>query len=632
LVFYIESFFENNSINNNNLLCTDNAPVWFVGTAQANFTGNVFFGNKLAGGNTQPNVFYGPQNVGNIFVVGNTFIQNTFNRTSSTHKYFYSPNPMGIINNTFNTSCMGNYYTNFSGLDYSYTCADADNDGICDIQFSLSIPANHSQDKKPISIPTMPIKCYSKQNEYWPSKALETRNDNYNISGTSFNCSSLTGIFWQNGTPQSGVTATNNGILYNFSYYGIPNNLQGEINQTNVTFWWDIKCGTVNTTNTTRSNIVERLRLLPCAAPMGNSTIKFSIFDEDLPTLPVVSSFSSLFNIWIDSGSRNYTYSNSSYVSYDYCIFPGQAAYKANISATYSNTSYSTRNFFSQSSSYSNVTSQINLYSLALTNSTNIFFTIYNVNKVPQNGAILKVLKYSPSTGTFTTVAYGLTGYDGMVMIPLELYQYYQYVIQMGGVSVTTIASSQLSNIVQNLYISLGNYITLFNYQTQVSGGCSANNVTKILTCTSSDSSGQMATAKLDVSRMKAANYSSPICSTSGSGSAVTLVCDYHIYNTSNIFYNFYGVFSGETYTIDSGWINQQDVLMNLGTMGVFLALALVITLFFAGITTSPSTAIILGSIGVLASSLIGLISIGWGNLLPFLLIGVIMVYKLGED
>lgn len=465
---------------------------------------------------------------------------------------------------------------------------------------------------------------------FFTPRIVETKNSLYNISVYT-NTTNVNATLFVNGTAFGPLNVSRSAAFSNFSYTGIPPYLVGTTNSTNYTIIWQISL-TGNITNFTYSQEIERLIIQPCAAPFNNQTIKFSIFDEETTTTKVISNFGINFRIWIESGYRNYSYSNLSYADYSYCVFPGWAAYKANISAVYTNGSYSTRNFFADIVSLNNATTQINLYSLPLVNSTNTFFTIYNTNKIPQPDVIVKVLRFYPSTGTFLTVAYGRSGYDGNVMIPLKLYEYYQYLMQVNGLVLSSTGSTQLTSITQNLYLSPSNYIQLFNYVGSVFGSCTVDNTTKILTCTVSDTSGQMTTATLTVKQMRAANTSVTVCTTSGSSSAMVLTCNLTYYNSSNLYYTFGGVFRGETYTIDSGWISWSSGLLQLGITGVFITFLLVITLFFAGMTSSPSTGIALGSIGILIASITGMIQIGWGNLLPFLLVAVILVYKMGED
>ena len=479
----------------------------------------------------------------------------------------------------------------------------------------------------------------------WDYRAIETKNAYFNLSlldSTGGNVSVAVKLFI-NGTEYAYTSLNHTNNYYNYTFYGPPAYLPGAINFSNYTFWWNVSIGTgAGMRNDTLlagsingSQEVSRLRLVSCAAPILNQSLNFSILDEDDLATPVKSVFGSTFSVWIDSGNRSYSFSQSGSTNYSYCIYPGFASpYYANISLSYSNTSYSPRNFFTQASSYTNTTSNINLYLLSTTNSTNIFFTVYDQNKIPQPNVVIEALRYYPSTGNFVMVTVGKTGYDGMTVLPLELYQYYQYLMVVNGFTLASTSSSQLSSITQNLYISPSNYVQLFDYVNGIYAGCNLDNTTKVLTCTINDQSGKLGYSVLSVSLMKAANYSTPICTKSSTAATASLACNLTAYNSSNMYYTFTGVFSGTpttTYTFSSGAIDWASGLWQPGLMGVLLAMILTITLFFAGMTNSPTTGMLLANMGIIVSSLSGLISIGWGNLFPMILVAVIIIYKLEE-
>lgn len=470
----------------------------------------------------------------------------------------------------------------------------------------------------------------------YETNILETMNSLYNISIYDYTgVNTIIARLFTNGTYRGYTNLIHSGNYWNYSFYGIPSLLQGEINTTDMNNTWQVSINqsiiSSTETNTTFQTTVERLRVLPCAAPMNNNTINFTIYDEDTPTTRVVSVFSSNIVAWVDSGYRNYSYTQTGRDNYGFCVFPGWASYKANISVTYSNTSYSTRNFFTFGNTYTNSSTFYNLFLLAYVNSSNTQFTVYNSKKVPVSGVIVKVLRYYPSTGVFTAIAYGLTGYDGTVTIPLKLYEYYQYIVQSNNVSIASTSSSQLQSISVPLSISPGNYVILFDYQDGLSGSCTVNNATYIISCTVNDNTNSISSATLSVKRFKAANYTQIVCTSTGSGSAMTLSCNLSAYSNVTMTYSLTSQTVDGTHALEFGTINWSTGF-NYGLIGIFVTFLVVVTMFFAGMTYSPTSAVFMGSLGLLVCSLTNLIQLGWNTLFPFLLVAGIIIYKLTDD
>lgn len=482
---------------------------------------------------------------------------------------------------------------------------------------------------------------------YTLSDTLETKNNIWNISlfqNNSFLSNNGVSVqLYANGTYYT-PSLTISGNYYNFSVNNIPPYLQGEINYTNIMYWWNISVGGSNvSTNLSYimpaqingSQGLNRIRMLPCAAPMQNWTVNFSVFDAiDLKT-PIISNLNGLFFVWVDSGNRNYSYSLSGNYNYSFCIFPGWVSYKMNTTLVYTNASYATGNYITQSQQFSNTTQNINLYLLNLNNATSVLFTVYNNIKVPQANVVIIAQKLDQATSTYTTVASGQTGYDGTVSLYLQLGQYYQFVIQINGITLAIIPAFQVNTNSYPLYIT-GNYVAMFNYINSISASCTPSNVTYHLTCSFNDLSGLMSYISLKVTTNSLINTSITLCSLNSTASSGSFDCNLAPYNQSIMTYAMTGTFqtSPVSYTtLADGIINWagNQPLMALGGTGIFLALILVVTLFFAGMMNSPATAMILGCVGLIMSQIIGLINIGWFDLIPVILTAVIIVYKL-ED
>jgi hypothetical protein len=482
------------------------------------------------------------------------------------------------------------------------------------------------------SMDTPSVLAYTQENEI-----TETKNTYYNLSVFVPDGSTIAAQLFINGTQQTGVLSTITTNYSNFSWSGIPPYLQGEINQTNVTWWWNItRTKSTLITNTTipsvnGSQVLNRIRILPCAPPFSNQSINMSVFDATFLTTPVQTNLSAVISAWIDSGNRTYAYTQTGKYNFTYCIYPGWANYKMSAVITYSNAT--SNSYIISNQSFSNTTTQISLYLLS-NNISNILFTVYNNIKVPQPNVVIIAQKLFPSTGTFITVAQGQTGYDGTVTLALELGQFYQFVVQVNGVTIATIPSFQLNSLQQNLYIT-GNYVAMFDVLNKQLISCTPNNVTYHLVCSVTDYSGKMTQSYLTVKKFMLTNYTVTVCSLNSTSSIASFDCDLHLYNQTQMFYTFNGVFSGNpplTMVFDSGPVfGSSNPLLNMGTTGLLLGMALVITMFFAGMMNSPTTGIALACVGLIVDQVTGLLNIGWYALIPVLITAVIVIYKL-ED
>ena len=427
-------------------------------------------------------------------------------------------------------------------------------------------------------------------------------------------------------------TGTVSGSRLNWTYIGIPPYLQGNINDSSYTFWWNISVnngsGYYNISSISGTQPISRLRVLPCAAPMGNSTVSFSIYDEDSTSSKVLSNFNADFSVWVNGGNRNYSYSNTSSYQSNYCIYPGWAAAWANISAQYSNSSYSTRFYFNFYTPLTNTSTPINLYSLSTVNSTTIVFNILDIYKVPQANLIVKASRYYPGTGQFIQTSTCKTGYDGTCSMPMEMNQYYVYGLFPGGSSITSYPSTQLSTTTLTLYTNPGNFLNVYDYYGSLQYQCSIDNTRFTLTCTLTDITNTMTTGRLIVKRMLPANYSTPVCDQTGTGSSVTLLCNLSAYNTSTLYYYLYGTFYGNQQSLVADYINWAAASgLNFGTTGLILGLLLIIVLFMAGLYNSPGTAMILGLLGFIADTFTGLIVVPWPITFGVVLATAIVIY-----
>ncbi len=340
-----------------------------------------------------------------------------------------------------------------------------------------------------------------------------------------------------------------------------------------------------------------------------------------------------------------YTNNNFSYTkdyAFDYttanhsqtiCIYPNWASVKANATLDYTNTGYSQRHYFLSANTLSNDTQNIGLYLLNSSDSSNILFTIQDVQGSPAENVIVKVLKYYTGNNSYSEVAMGLTNELGTTPINLNMDDtWYSYVLIKDGTISRTFNKELIHDTSKILKLSetiIGDY---FNYVGNVGYLCEVNS-TNYIVCTLTDTSGTTLKSNLLVKR----NFKSTwidVCNNNATGSVTTLSCDISSYLGNNTLYYALSIYTDNSFsTLFSDYINisNDDVY---GQVGVFIAIILLMGIVsaFAGVKDRPELIIASLLLGLIILTLLRFLVISFNVLIGIVIVGGIIIYLISKS
>lgn len=273
------------------------------------------------------------------------------------------------------------------------------------------------------------------------------------------------------------------------------------------------------------------------------------------------------------------------------------------------------------------------IYDVYLVNSTTSTWTdikVYGNADDPAVGYLVQVQKYFASTNTYTTIFSDYTDDDGKVVAALIWYTtYYKYIISdPSGVVVAELAPRKISSTPEILRIGTAG-TDWANIYGSIQHNCTYNNATKLLRCSITDVSGTTNTAYLRVYRDVILAYT-PLCDTSGTGAAITLVCDLTAANTSQSFiYKLSIDMTGYSeYSLETGKIGGLFTLA-YGNTGVLAGMLLTIGMAFGGFALGGlGGGVVLGAAGFILSNLISLSPLGEGTIIISVIViaGIILI------
>jgi hypothetical protein len=299
---------------------------------------------------------------------------------------------------------------------------------------------------------------------------------------------------------------------------------------------------------------------------------------------------------------------------------------------TNSTASYPEREYWKRNQSIDNATDQYHLYSILLSNSTDIIFNVQDSNGDPAPNVIVEAFKYNISNNSFVQVDSGITDFDGKTR--LRLYRaddYYKIVARDGGghlvletslfkllfteyflrlepVGLTTIGTViQLKNIPHNLTFDNGTMRAVLTW----------NDVMNV--------SGQSC---LEITNMTGNN----------TGVIVNKQCSVNI--SGSFQYDFTGLngsYVAKYVTgTDSFLVDAIDVLLagftNLGRSGLFMAFMLIGTFTAVGVVINPTLGLVFFMVGFIGTWLTGLLQISWLPFTSVIAICLIAAFILKKD
>jgi len=417
----------------------------------------------------------------------------------------------------------------------------------------------------------------------------------------------------------------------------IPLNLNASANETKSFFFrFTYGGGFVQETDEFEQN-VSFINFQQCDATYDTQALNFTFFNEinqtNINGATNPTTFESSWVYWIGNGNIDKTYSfqnlSSSLNNYQFCIYPyipSNQTFRINGDIEFSATSFRENSYYLRNATLTNVSSDNLLYLLHTEYATKFFLT-FKKGADLISGATITIQKYFTGLGEFKTTGIKTTDDDGETTMWGEVDKTYKFFIMKEGELLGTVERETICAVAPcTLSIIIGeetpeifeSYYETFGQN--VVSTLSFNKTSEIITYNFLDTTGLANYFRLKVNRVMLNETKEIICDSQAFSVAGTLTCNL----TGKT-----GEFKATTYisrspeVIDKvlNVITDEEAIEGLGLIGIFLIMALIITLVFAAAVIgrgSPSVVL-----WVLAGSIVLL---KLAHLFPFTWVVVIVL------
>lgn len=435
-----------------------------------------------------------------------------------------------------------------------------------------------------------------------------------------------------NGTtyPVNEISQTATIISFNKTIQ-VPLNVNPLANQTN-TFYFKFTYGGGSTQETpTYLQNASYINLQECDSSYTTQALNFTFFNEinqtylDASTFP--DTFEASWKYWLGNGDiqKGYAFQNltSSFNSHQFCIFPyhpDNYTFKTDMDLDFSAVGFKENTYKLRNATLSNVSNDILLY-LLTEGEANKFFLTFISGAGEINDALVSVQKYFTGLGEYQTVGILKTDEDGVATMWQQVDKTYKYYISQNGEAlgsverVSVCAAAPCTLTIQIKTEGTDIYDNYYKYYgSNVASTLNFNKTTKIVTYDFFDTTGLANYFRLEVTQSKLNESGKTICDSTSYSTVGVLTCNLTGYT---------GDFTAKTYVSRSpekvdkvlGFIVSEDIIADLGLIGVFLIMGLMITIVFAAAVLSrgnPSTILFFLGISILTLKIIGIFPLSW--------------------
>jgi len=579
------------------------------------------------------------------YVVNNT--NDDSNATSQTSIIISSTPP------SFDYALNWSDYHNVN-VSLDYNCSDLDGDSI---NYTILNLTNNFNTDLTINLSTGIISYDPIQNE--------TGERLFNVTcfdGTT-NVTSWLNITILNRAPSTPTTAlANNSVFANtynltcnsstdpesdtiyYQFWNTTNNLQ---NSTNTTYYLDVigdtiwRCRACDYVDDSQSyaecsNYTEYLTttlysFTNCTG--ANASLFFRYKDEDTGSYILASHKSNLQLTSPTGTEQEFLFDLPIAANHSYCLTGLSSTTISTGMIEYYNSTYDARNYYFYEAEITNVTQNLTLYLLPSTLATGITINVEDESGEALEGYTVYVERYSVETNSYTLIAMGRTDTNGQDVIFLRGGTadtgdvWYRFKVYYHGTLLKTTLSQKVISTSVTLRLGESDWIEHQEELEDVIVDLSFNEGTYTFSLDYSTVSGLPRNVCLDVYEQRPGGYVYQLnhtCETAASGLMLyTLPTTIHNYKAVA-----YVTGSAPENKAILYWRNVTNVF---GNTGILLTVGLIILLSLIG-AFSPIAAIVFGTIGLVISSMIGLITVGQIVVTTVVVLAIIMIMKLGRE
>ncbi len=389
------------------------------------------------------------------------------------------------------------------------------------------------------------------------------------------------------------------------------------------------------------------INLVKCGGAYAIQALNFTFYDGynqiNIASTTNKTTLYSSFKYWLGEGSvyKNYSFQNlsSTLNNYQFCIYPyaSNITFKTDMDMEFYADSYRDNKYYLRNSSLTNISNDILLYLTPEDYATKFFLSFKNGINIVSGGTV-NVQQYFTGLGMYKTVAILLTDEDGKATMWQEVDKSYRYSIVQNGVLLgiidrVSICSATPCSLTIMVTQPIGSAFQAYDeyYAKNILSNISYNKTSKMVTYTFIDTTGLANYFRFEVIQTKVDGVAINICNSFSYSSAGTLNC-----NLSGYYGDFVatGYISRSPEKVDNflSFVIDEDVLANLGTIGVLIVMILIITLVIAAAVMSkgnPTTVLFVLGLAILGTKLIGLFPFSWVVTVSLEVLIIFFIFKL---
>lgn len=283
--------------------------------------------------------------------------------------------------------------------------------------------------------------------------------------------------------------------------------------------------------------------------------------------------------------------------------------------------------------SNNSIPQNVNLYDLNENRSTSFLLRYYDCNYLNPTGAIIDINRYYVGDGLFRSVEMGMTDPDGQTRghFVTEDIKYRFIVRQDGELLLTTpeyLAICQTVPCQINLYedCGQGGYED-WTQTANLNHNLDLNETSRTITFTFSTTDGSTPEMRLNVSMFPFLNES--VCDESITSSSGTLSCTIPL-TFENYTHYVETTMSGQQ--VEWGFFEiEQTAHTYFGYTGLLMTALLVLSLALMGASTGIVAVLFFTVLGLIASSILLIIDLGWVSLTYVIVCAIIIMYKIAR-
>ena len=452
-----------------------------------------------------------------------------------------------------------------------------------------------------------------------------------NISGT---LQDTNATLFYNGTVQDVTKTVYNGYHFFNSTFVTPQFTGVGTSQVKEIVWqYDLNFTTgIETGNASFNQTVNIVGIDNCSS-YGMRAYNLTIKDEVTKTL-LNGTIGGYFQVWSDNPDNfinvNLSWSHGTTNSpVSICISANETTYYSYGQMEYSSSGYATKSHYFSNTSFNNNTKFLDLF---LNNGTSLVtFTVRDFNDNPIEDVIIKVLSYDVATNAYTLSEVLKSDTDGVAIGNIVLNSdWYAFILEIDEVIFLQTLPTKITSTSKTFRINLAsNLYDIYDIVEGVSHSLTFTNSTSSFSFTYNDPNSGINEACIKVVKRNIAGDTTlgQSCSASTSGTILYNITEDVGKNTYTAF-TWVVVDNNEEFHLGSLSVNFDNTYKTFGQSGIFASFLLVVTMVMVGIW-SPVVAVILLTIGVIASVMLKVFYLSWEVLISFTIIAIITIYRM---